>query len=264
MYATDCSLGTKAITTIVAAADMITSRQKGHDNNIMQLRAVVGLCNAGEFDATLIHLTLHAREINGHATYQAILRFSKSLGPVQELVQMWRKWVEIPFDSQNKLMIRVFSAMDEKSLSVILPPLVVAQHDCKNDMLLTMKCGPGVLIGRCESCILEGRTSCILDNETRAIPLDIKDSWCSQDKRVILFAPKALPESGIAIVPASNASEEEAMKHVLPSLTPVGLVAIKNTPRREIPHVVRTLRRVGIRLFVATGDFKLMAQAIAQ
>lgn len=46
-------------------------------------------------------------------------------------------------------------------------------------------------------------------------------------------------------------------------LTFVGLVAIQDPPRPEIPDVIQTLRGAGIRIFMVTGDFALTAQAIA-
>ena len=43
----------------------------------------------------------------------------------------------------------------------------------------------------------------------------------------------------------------------------VGLVGIVDPPREEIPEVVCTLRRAGVKIYMVTGDFKLTAQAIA-
>ncbi|KAJ2907467.1 hypothetical protein GGI21_003859 [Coemansia aciculifera] len=44
----------------------------------------------------------------------------------------------------------------------------------------------------------------------------------------------------------------------------VGLVGIVDPPRKEIPSVVDTCRRAGIRVFMVTGDFALTAAAIAR
>lgn len=53
------------------------------------------------------------------------------------------------------------------------------------------------------------------------------------------------------------------MRHAKSGLTLVGLVAIVDPPRPEIPDVIRTLRGAGVRIFMVTGDFALTAQAIA-
>ena len=90
-------------------------------NAVSQLRVLAGLCNAGEFDASINKLALHERKINGDATDQAILRFSESLGPVLELRQMWKKTFELAFNSKNKYMIRTLELANEKGLELALP-----------------------------------------------------------------------------------------------------------------------------------------------
>lgn len=93
---------------------------------------------------------------------------------------------------------------------------------------------------------------------------DIKNEWSRQGKRVILLARKILSGQEVRAVPGSNEMEKEAMDQARFDLTLVGLIGIADPPRAEIPDVVRTLRRAGIRIFMVTGDFKLTAQAIAE
>ena len=85
-------------------------------NAIAQLRALSGLCNAGQFDASTLHLPLHEQRINGDATDQAILRFSESLGPVTKLHEMWKKTFELAFNSKNKYMIRTYELVEQDGL----------------------------------------------------------------------------------------------------------------------------------------------------
>ena len=92
----------------------------------------------------------------------------------------------------------------------------------------------------------------------------IKDEWSSQGKRVILLARKVLKVDVVRSDPASGEFEREALEYTRTGLTLVGLLGIVDPPRDEIPEVVRTLRRAGIRIFMVTGDFKLTAQAIAE
>lgn len=89
-------------------------------NYIDQLRAVAGICNAGQFDAASAHLHLNDRRINGDATDQAILRLSEHIGPVAELRQMWTKKFELAFNSKNKFMITVLSLAEQQGLNVAL------------------------------------------------------------------------------------------------------------------------------------------------
>ena len=103
-------------------------------HSIDQLRAVAGLCNAGEFDVASEHLPLNERKINGDATDQAILRFSESIGPLSDLRRMWKKNFELAFNSNNKFMIRVLALAEQEGLNVALPAQEAQEFNKDNDM----------------------------------------------------------------------------------------------------------------------------------
>lgn len=102
--------------------------------SIDQLRAVAGLCNAGEFDVASEHLPLNERKINGDATDQAILRFSESIGSVSDLRRMWMKNFELAFNSDNKFMIKVLALAEQEGLNVALPAQEAQEFNKDNDM----------------------------------------------------------------------------------------------------------------------------------
>lgn len=104
------------------ARDKMMSERDSPANPVPQLRALAGLCNSGEFDASTNGLPLHERKINGDATDQAILRLSESLGPVTELRDYWKKTFELAFNSKNKYMIRTLSLVRGEGLQVALSP----------------------------------------------------------------------------------------------------------------------------------------------
>ncbi|KAK4561596.1 hypothetical protein LTR86_004275 [Recurvomyces mirabilis] len=89
-----------------------------------------------------------------------------------------------------------------------------------------------------------------------------KDRWSSQARRVILLAQK--PLEALQFTPDQPREyEREVMANAMNELILIGLIAIVDPPRPEIPEVVRILRGAGIRIFMVTGDFKLTAAAIA-
>ena len=89
-----------------------------------------------------------------------------------------------------------------------------------------------------------------MDDNTRASIEAIKNKWSSQGKRVILLARKTITKGQIQAHTTSGLFEEEIMQHARSGLTLVGLVGIVDPPRDEIPTVVSTLRRAGIRIFM--------------
>lgn len=102
------------------ARDEMMSSGRGK-TAISQMRAIAGLCNPGEFDASSVHLPLPERKINGDATDQAVLRFSESLGPVSALRNAWRKTFELAFNSKNKYMLRTLALTEPSGLTYALP-----------------------------------------------------------------------------------------------------------------------------------------------
>ncbi|KAE9367518.1 calcium ATPase [Stipitochalara longipes BDJ] len=265
MYVTDCSIGMHNMDPQTARDEMYQYGQpveNGRSNAVSQLRSLAGLCNAGEFDAATMKLPLHERKINGDATDQAILRFSESLGPVSELRQMWKKTFELAFNSKNKYMIRTLELVQEEGLGLALPSTEASTFR-PQDTLLMIKGAPDILIGRCTKYTTIEGDSQVLDDATRAKVEEIKNTWSSQGRRVILLARKTVCKEQIRAMPTSSQFEEEVLHHARDGLTLVGIVGIVDPPRDEIPSVVKILRGAGIRIFMVTGDFALTAQAIA-
>lgn len=117
MSASDCAVGVKRMTLDSIQEELA---KPSLSNYIDQLRAITGICNAGQFDAASAHLPLNERKINGDATDQAILRFSEYIGPVSELRKMWTMKFELAFNSKNKFMITVLSLAEQQGLNVAL------------------------------------------------------------------------------------------------------------------------------------------------
>lgn len=121
-----------------------------------------------------------------------------------------------------------------------------------------IKGAPDILLPRCETLLGDSNEVVPLTEAQRRRIEQIKDSWSSQGKRVILLARKTI------VVPFSTNPEKEVLVAARQGLTFVGLLGIVDPPREEIPEVVRILRAASIRIFMVTGDFKLTAQAIAE
>lgn len=119
-----------------------------------------------------------------------------------------------------------------------------------HNSLLTIKGAPDVLIGRCEKYIAMNGEIQVLEDSIRTNIEQIKNTWSAQGKRVILLARKIITKDQIQFLTTSSQFEDEVKHHASSGLTLVGLVSIVDPPRDEIPSVVSTLRRAGIRIFM--------------
>jgi sodium/potassium-transporting ATPase subunit alpha len=214
---------------------------------LARLAMLSGVCNAGEFDASTRDRPIAERQVHGDATDRAVLLFAESMIPTARSRSTWRTIHRIDFNSKNKFMVNICQGDDNP----------------QEGTLLTIKGAPDILIGKCSTYMgLDGKTQ-ELGNEGRSIIETIKNRFSSQGKRVLLLAQKPLTQVKLNPQDQPQAYEEYVMANITSGLTLVGLVAIVDPPRPEMPEVVRTLRGAGIRLFMVTGDFSLTAKAIA-
>jgi sodium/potassium-transporting ATPase subunit alpha len=136
--------------------------------------------------------------------------------------------------------------------------------DISFNSLLSIKGAPDVLIGRCTSYVTSSGEVQPLDANTLASLDRLKNTYSSQGKRCLLLARKIIKEGIVTADPSTTAYEEAVTQLSKAELTLVGLVAIVDPLRFDIPDVVTTLRGAGIRIFMVTGDFALTAVAIAR
>lgn len=262
MTVTDVLIGFSQYSADDARRDF--DNEKSNKDAIGQLTRLAALNNAGEFDPTTLNLPLAQRKIIADATDAAVLRFSESVASTNESRQLWRKRFDLAFNSKNKFALRVLSVNNVKATRLTLSESENSTFDRITDLLLTIKGAPDVLLPRCTSYIGEDGEIHELSDGTRTAIEVVKDQWSSQGKRVLLLARKVLSKSSLIYSAEDGEFESEALRHAASGLVLVGLVGIVDPPREEVPLVVETLRKAGIRVFMVTGDFKLTAQAIAR
>ena len=116
--------------------------------------------------------------------------------------------------------------------------------------LLTVKGAPDVLLGRCSSILrADGRVEPLSEQTGIAIG-QLKDKWSSDGRRVILLARKTLSLGNMTSKEMSPEMQESISEEISSGLVFVGLLALIDEPRPEIPDVMSTLRGAGIRTFM--------------
>jgi sodium/potassium-transporting ATPase subunit alpha len=258
MLVTDCLIGRKSLSANSAAAlvelDAAVAGSELVPRVVVELATISGLCNDGEFDATTLHLPLERRRIFGDATDQAVLRFAETITQISDVRSSWITAHKVPFNSKNKFMVHVIEKLPTAHEKGATEP---------GDLVLTIKGAPDILLPWCTHYMTgQGRSEPLTD-EHRCHVEETKNRWSSQAKRVILIARKVLGQKLSAMSTQSNEFDDQIMKQAAYGLELLGLVAIIDPPRDEIPDVIRTLRGAGIKVHMVTGDYELTATAIA-
>ena len=115
-----------------------------------------------------------------------------------------------------------------------------------------VKGAPKETLALCDTICIDGRTL-PLDDEMREAMLRDHDRLAADGLRILAVARRPLGP-GLAGAGASLVERE---------LTLVGLIALWDPPRPEVPEAIALCRRAGIRVIMITGDYGLTARAIA-
>ncbi|WWC64599.1 uncharacterized protein I303_107210 [Kwoniella dejecticola CBS 10117] len=250
---------------LTQARDRIVS---GKDKNgvVAQMAAVMGVCNAAQFDDSTMDQPLLLRKVNGDATDSAILRAAELLRPVKESMSEWTEVLKINFNSKTKYMLKLCRRSSARA------PLFPAPCDTFNDfgpddLMLMCKGAPDVLLKRCSHVNdPSGGPPLPLTEATILRLTSVQEKWASQGQRVLLLAKRIISRSSIPKEYSFEAPEfsDFVNTDLNQQLTVVGLVGLVDPPRADIPDTVRTMRGAGIRFFMVTGDFALTAVSIAR
>jgi len=164
-------------------------------------------------------------ELSGDPTETAIIRYAfDQLGAekFQQLYNEHPRLGELPFDSQRKRM----STMH--------------RFDGANWLLVK---------GASEA--IAGKLSSLQEKDYL---LAVSEAWAKEGLRVLAFAYRKLPESGLT-------SDTEAMES---ELRLAGMAALLDPPRPEVIESIQACRSAGIHPVMITGDHPETARAIAQ
>ncbi|QPG94227.1 hypothetical protein C2857_005430 [Epichloe festucae Fl1] len=252
MAVSDCSIGSNNLTLDELREAMASKNTEKLDiaHTFGQLASLSALCNGAEMDAAQAHVPVEKRNIFGDATDTAVLRFSEIVaqGNVNYFRSCWKRVFELAFNSKNKFMIRCFAIARHEALGRTLTNQDATEFR-DNDLLLTVKGAPDVLIERCSHYLAPSGEVVELTKEAKATFEHVKNMYSSQGKRCLLLARKIL-KSGATLEGEDPGYEKKAIEEAKTGITLVGFVAIVDPLRPEIPEV--------------TGDFALTALSIAR
>ncbi|MEX1230227.1 MAG: cation-transporting P-type ATPase [Planctomycetaceae bacterium] len=199
--------------------------------DVVTLLRTAALCS----DASLIPPVANDKHwtARGDPTEAALLVAAAKADVTETMLRQHPRVVELPFDSVRKRMTTIQQSSDE--------------------LLACMKGAPNEVAPRCTSFVgLEGNNDACRD---------------AVEEQVRMFADRGWRVLAIASRKISDAHRDEATirpEMVERDLTFLGLIAMEDPPRAEVPAAVVNCRSAGIRIIMATGDDGRTAAAIAR
>ena len=186
---------------------------------------IAALCNDS-------YINDEGKEI-GDPTEVALIQFAnKNNQDYQEIRTTFQREIELPFDSDRKLMSTV--------------------HTINGRRLILTKGGPDIMFGRSKSVLIDGKEEPLSDAHLKMFE-QANEDFSNQALRVLAYGYRELPEAQASI----DASDEY-------ELTLVGLTAMIDPPREEVYEAVKNAKSAGIKTVMITGDHKTTAQAIGR
>ncbi|MBO5022478.1 MAG: calcium-translocating P-type ATPase, PMCA-type [Clostridia bacterium] len=165
----------------------------------------------------------------GDPTEIALAEFGEKHGlNKSQLEKTCPRFDEIPFDSARKLM------------SVLC--------NVEGRQVMICKGAPEGVLDRCRYILIDGKIQPLSQTEVKEI-LRANDKMCERALRTLGFAIKAITNKADF--------DEENMAFV-------GLVGMKDPPRKEIKKAIQKCRRAGMKPVMITGDYSTTALAIAK
>jgi magnesium-transporting ATPase (P-type) len=172
----------------------------------------------------------------GDPTEAAILAAAAKLGFSQEKLAAWPRLAELPFDSMRKRMTTI--------------------QRIDGDSIACVKGAPGEIFARCVAIRLRGLVA-PFDDERRRWAEAAHDAMARRGLRVLAVAIRS-------VGPDSQSNDVWRVEDVERELTLLGLIAMEDPPRPEVPSAVAACRRAGVRVVMVTGDHGLTAAAISR
>ncbi|CAH1373892.1 unnamed protein product [Tenebrio molitor] len=213
-----------------------TEPEKGFRNLIR----CATLCNRAEFMPGEERKPILQRQVRGDASEGAILKFVESLNLLgSNFKDLNPKLIEIPFSSSTKYQLSV--------------------HNIESDRcLIVMKGAPEVILERCSHILHENNTQIMTPemlNMCNAACLD----FAEMGERVLGFCDYKMEPRYTKDFPFST----EPANFPQRGLRFLGLIALIDPPRPQVPDAIRKCKSAGIKVAMVTGDHPVTAKAIA-
>jgi sodium/potassium-transporting ATPase subunit alpha len=227
---------------------------ENNDESLFEMIKCLSLCNRAEYRIENTFVDTNEAEaldeeadnqrktIVGDASDSAFLRYCQEFVNITSLRMKHKKLAEIPFHSKHKYMATII-------------------REDADHAVLYMKGAAEIILQRCTSIVLGNGDILALTTEESDMILDRIEALAKQGKRVLAAAKLRLDPTQQS---PSFAFNTEEVNFPMNNLCFIGLIALMDPPRPDVPDAMKTLRSAGIRVAMVTGDHPATAASIAR
>ncbi|WP_010238388.1 cation-translocating P-type ATPase [Clostridium arbusti] len=181
----------------------------------------------------------------GDPTEAALVVLAKKGGlNLETMKEQIPRFKELPFDSVRKRMSTIHEITDSTNTNI---------------RIAFIKGAPKEVLDTCTS-IRENGQEKVMDENIRGKIMAVNDEYASKGLRVLAVAVRKLSDEMFIKDDINSYTIDRVEKE----LTFLGLIAMEDPPRSEIPEAVEKCRQSGIRIIMITGDYGLTAESIAR
>ena len=192
---------------------------------------------------------------NGNPSEVALVTFFEQLQPgsVARLREYNPFVFEVPFNSKNKYHVVIVRGRYEPEKLLQKKE----EKETEEDYTILMKGAPEVILKKCDRYLLDGKLWDV-DEEFNERAQEAYGYFARRGQRVLGFAIQAFKGP-------ANPAQFEVKKGNFPldGLIFIGMMALMDPPRPEVPSAIVNCRAAGIKVYMVTGDYPLTAAAIA-
>jgi magnesium-transporting ATPase (P-type) len=173
----------------------------------------------------------------GDPTEAAILTAAAKAGLSGQELAKYERLAELPFDSTRKRMTTI--------------------HRIDGSPAACVKGALNELLPRCTAIVRNGSSAVITPDDLKAVQA-AHDELAGRGLRVLAVARRSLDPQGTAADKNWHAADIER------ELTLIGLIAMEDPPRPEVPSAIAACREASVRVVMITGDDGMTASAIGR
>ncbi|RLN95433.1 hypothetical protein BBJ28_00023338 [Nothophytophthora sp. Chile5] len=183
------------------------------------------------------------RQYTGNPSDISLLRFADYHYSSDVAREEYPLVFEIPFNSTNKWQLVIVPAPDAK--------------DTHDSFDVFMKGAPEVIAKRCSTFLAPSGEEVPMTDELMLEFTEAYELFGSNGRRVLALATRRFS------APDSTVFSAEEDNFPVESLCFVGLVAIMDPPRDDVPQAIVKCKEAGVKVFMVTGDHPLTGRSIA-